>query len=77
MRKGVPTMKCPTANGGCGENDRFKVAIERSSRRVILDCQCGHRISLPLNLDALNNDSIYKSMVEGGLLDETGDGVPS
>jgi hypothetical protein len=77
MRKSIPSMKCPTTNGGCGKEDGFRVAVDRGSHRVIVDCQCGHRISLPLDTGALNSVSIYKSMVGAGILDETGEGVPS
>lgn len=65
MYKEMHNLLCPIKNGGCG-NDNFITTIDRKNKRIILDCpKCEYRISLPLNLDKLNN-------IFTGPLDENG-----
>ena len=66
MSRIIPSMRCPKENGGCGEDGKHSVAIDRSSGRIAIDCQCGYRTSLPLDPT--------KMTVRWGLgpLDETG-----
>jgi len=60
-------LKCPKENGGCGEQDKFKIAIDRLGKRIAVDCKCGYRFSLPIIPD---EKEIKKY---SGYLDETGD----
>lgn len=65
----IDSLKCPTKNGGCGQDNAWRVALDRSRERFILDCtNCGYRHSFPLAVSKLSE--LYT-----GPIDESGEPV--
>lgn len=60
-------LKCPKSNGGCGKQDNFNIAISRTADRLIIDCNCGYRFSVPIR-----NEDLKKYT---GPIDATGEKV--
>lgn len=44
---------CPKSYGGCGASDKWKVSLDLW--RVMLDCSCTFRLSLPLDMEKIQN----------------------
>ncbi|KKN10562.1 hypothetical protein LCGC14_1035500 [marine sediment metagenome] len=50
----INSIKCPTDNGGCGKDDNWRVALDRKTGRIVLDCgSCSYRHSFPLDISKL------------------------
>ena len=50
---------CPVDSGGCGQTDQWQVSLGYG--RVIMDCSCSYRLSLPLEITKLSS-GMYQCM---------------
>lgn len=49
MTEYIPSIRCTTSNGGCGNDGSWRVTIDDKGERIIIDCtNCRYRESLPL-----------------------------
>lgn len=64
----ILALRCPEANGGCGRQSGWFVAIDETGRRVIADCvSCHYRMSFPLDISKLT-DALTGPLDKTGIL---------